>query len=920
MATGDDNSFSGGPNNSPFNADMWESVKKASAEAFQAQSDAAKRSGFIVEGIADDIGDSFKRSAQTSAESMDSFFSHVDRATKRAERGLISYGDTANKMLKLHGEATKKAQNQLKEHAQETEKALNLTATANSVTMNEMLAAWATKITHQEKRLVSLNEKSHSLSASLKGKSRNPFDESLDNVSKLSVFSSEDIMGQITQRAGANIATGGLEQVTGLLGKIGPTLIELAPQLAVLSSLGAAVASIASDFWELDGLTAKMRNEFGGNSQIVDGYVARMNGLTTAAHKSNDQLFEMGEAFEGVGLKITEGEHGLDDYMVMGAEFNRVLGLSNDQIAEIVRAQTAAGQSASQTKEIYNGLYQTMQDLSLTSADLREALTTGSAEWKNYGALSGASLAAVQDDVLQTSALFKSFNLDIKSVGSSLESLAGDPKKQRKQAIFVSQMMGITAQEARVMQKMDAAGFQQNLLQSEGNFLTQNKNSAWGLNRDQMLGLSTQQKDSIFENREMQLRMGAHASGIDKGEIVQLMNNYQGFTATHAGASFDEFMRERVKEQKSKVASGSMDQALGALNSSGHEMVDNIGREIGKSVREIAFGVDRIAKQLIPGYASSGSGAGVATNSTPATLGAGSALGAAMRTSHPAASGLVPVAPAHTSAPGTINFAPPAGAIHNSAPHGGTSGWLSSMGEGHSGSVAPGLRTSYRPGDIRERKGLWRRPGTAAYGAFQMDTEFGGPQGFVKFLQTHAPEMHSALAPHIGDIGNNHGQFAKAWKGLAMGDSHDKFLQMQKEYNLPKYLNPMLSKFPGLKNSNVMQEVAFSTAVQHGTGGAESLFKKAGYGTVSEPQFLHNLYDARKKVLTGTGRYDKEESAAMAALLAETKKTNELLAKANLHHEDTKQHVKDNVEQKRRIAMAGTSNNTTSNDMLNRRI
>lgn len=259
-----------------------------------------------------------------------------------------------------------------------------------------------------------------------------------------------------------------------------------------------------------------------------------------------------------------------------------------------------------------------------------------------------------------------------------------------------------------------------------------------------------------------------------------------------------------------------------------------------------------------------------------------------------AAKGMSPIIPTGDDA---FEYHGPRSVVHpqTAAPnHSTNSGWLSSMFEGSVGSVAPGYRTRYQPGDIFVRKGIWQRPGTAAYGAWQMDSGMGTPQKFVSWLEKHHPDMFARLNPFVGSIGNHKGAFAQAWKGLAKEDGHD-FVNAQKEYLMGGYLGGMLKKFPGIAKSDVLKEVAFSSAIQHGVGGAESVFNKAGYGKVSPEQFLHNVYSERRKLMSG-GRYDREESMAMRALLSEQNKhlqqMNERLANVEKHTQQSAQEHK----------------------------
>lgn len=491
-----------GPNNIPFNALAFEDLRKASSEAFKAQSESAKKSGAVVDGVAANISGSFKRAAANSAESMDHFWADTEASAARANKTINVYADSTSRMFGLHAQAAKKTSEHLIGLGQQTQKALTLSAATSNVSINEMLAAWTAKVTHTDKLLSKVNEKSHSLSSSLKGNKKNPFEENLDHIAKLSSsFSHEEIAGTIMSRAGANVAVGGLTEITSLLGKIGPTLVELLPAAAAFAGVGAFIASIVKELWEVDNASAKLANTWGGNRELTDEFITRAGKLTLAAHSSRDNLLELASAFEQANLRMVEGKNDADNYLVTASNMRRVLGLTNSQLAEIANYETAAGRSAKQMNEDYSFLYQTTQELHLTLADFNGSIDSAQESFQSFGAISGSSLSQMTDDVLRVTGLYKGLGLSIKSVGSSLDSLAGDPRKQRKQAIFVSQMLGVSAKSAMNEQFLDPAAFQQDLLKAQGHMLLGNKNAHWELDRDRISGMSTDQVDSIRQNR-----------------------------------------------------------------------------------------------------------------------------------------------------------------------------------------------------------------------------------------------------------------------------------------------------------------------------------------------------------------------------------------------------------------------------------
>lgn len=150
--------------------------------------------------------------------------------------------------------------------------------------------------------------------------------------------------------------------------------------------------------------------------------------------------------------------------------------------------------------------------------------------------------------------------------------------------------------------------------------------------------------------------------------------------------------------------------------------------------------------------------------------------------------------------------------------------------------------------------------GGASYGMYQMTTASGNAQSF-------ANKYGGALA------GKRAGTkaFDDAWKSEAAKDPA-RFKAAQHEYIANSHYYPALSKIKastGIDFSSypaVIQDVIWSIGVQHGSGGASSLFKNAGVRAGDSARtIIEKVYNERMKV-------DKYFSRSSASIKASVKR------------------------------------------------
>jgi hypothetical protein len=119
--------------------------------------------------------------------------------------------------------------------------------------------------------------------------------------------------------------------------------------------------------------------------------------------------------------------------------------------------------------------------------------------------------------------------------------------------------------------------------------------------------------------------------------------------------------------------------------------------------------------------------------------------------------------------------------------------------------------------------------GGVSYGLYQFATAAGTPERFVTWIAATDPEAFSSLRPYPPGSP----EFGAAWKAVAARDPA-RFGEAQHEFVCVSYYDPAVRQLeaalPGLgvaSRSKALNDVVWSTAVQHGVGGAVRVFQKA---------------------------------------------------------------------------------------------
>ncbi len=184
------------------------------------------------------------------------------------------------------------------------------------------------------------------------------------------------------------------------------------------------------------------------------------------------------------------------------------------------------------------------------------------------------------------------------------------------------------------------------------------------------------------------------------------------------------------------------------------------------------------------------------------------------------------------------------------------------------------------------------RVGGTSYGKYQIASRVGSMDNFLNFMDKNAPDMSEKLrAAGPSNTGSKQGTMPDVWRQLAAQEP-ERFEALQEKFIYDSHYKPAVaalrerSSLDGDSFSPAMQEVLFSTAVQHGPTGAARIFSNAAAqsGSAEDAQFSQRLIDNVYELRSGQfgastpavqasarNRMQQEKGLALAMLQGENK-------------------------------------------------
>lgn len=150
-----------------------------------------------------------------------------------------------------------------------------------------------------------------------------------------------------------------------------------------------------------------------------------------------------------------------------------------------------------------------------------------------------------------------------------------------------------------------------------------------------------------------------------------------------------------------------------------------------------------------------------------------------------------------------------------------------------SGPDLTSLSSQFESGSLGSAAIGYDSTGGTSYGIYQIASKTGTMNDFLEFLDQRAPDISKRLrAAGPANTGGKEGRMPDEWRTMA-AESPKRFADLQRDFIRDSHYEPAaraIKEQTGIdvsRQSPVLQEVLWSTAVQHGPAGAARIFAPA---------------------------------------------------------------------------------------------
>ena len=157
--------------------------------------------------------------------------------------------------------------------------------------------------------------------------------------------------------------------------------------------------------------------------------------------------------------------------------------------------------------------------------------------------------------------------------------------------------------------------------------------------------------------------------------------------------------------------------------------------------------------------------------------------------------------------------------------------------------------------------------GGTSYGKWQLATGPGTMQRYLEWMKGRGGK-EAEIAQQLldaGDIGDINGKAAQLYKQYA-AENPELLEESQRQYILETHYNPVFSKLSPemqarINSSKTLQEVLWSTSVQHGSGGGLNVMQKAlaRNPNATDEELIRNIYDVRRTMFPKLYRENRRQ-------------------------------------------------------------
>lgn len=196
-----------------------------------------------------------------------------------------------------------------------------------------------------------------------------------------------------------------------------------------------------------------------------------------------------------------------------------------------------------------------------------------------------------------------------------------------------------------------------------------------------------------------------------------------------------------------------------------------------------------------------------------------------------------------------------------------------------------GLSSRYESGSKGSAAIGYDQVGGASYGKYQISTKTGSMARFMEYAKSADPAIYKRLSS-AGGAADPNGGFGQEWQALA---KEGKLSKLEDEFIKSTNYAPALrgikdkSLVKMIESNKTLQDVLWSTAVQHGASGAASIFNSSYKQGMSPQDLVKSVYASRSTKFGSSeasvqasvrNRLAREQSDALGSLSIASSSSN----------------------------------------------
>jgi len=291
-------------------------------------------------------------------------------------------------------------------------------------------------------------------------------------------------------------------------------------------TVGAIVSSIA----RIQKTTDELFRSFGTDQGKVSQFSYTMADLSLKTNMLDSEFVDLASTMRDAGVPIQANNKAWQDLMVVAGRGSKVLGLTNETTAELVKNMTASGAGAREVQGAMDSLYAITQFTNRSIKEINASLAEGQTLFKEYGGSTHESMQGMSAEVLKIHSLMSAVNVDTKTADSFMAKMLENPRLRARHAAVVGAALGIPQDVAfgDMATKKGLSNELQSGMRMGAQFLGTDRDKM-GLTKDEIVGKFGYGGYESFTNRQNATLDQLQGQGFDRKMMSQGMSDFAAF-------------------------------------------------------------------------------------------------------------------------------------------------------------------------------------------------------------------------------------------------------------------------------------------------------------------------------------------------------------------------------------------------------